>query len=177
MNKDLATAKFYLLLAIQLHSFSAVQYNIASIYEDMGEIQLAKQHYQQAATRNNRAGYASKNNLARLETLRGNYTLSIEIIIQVIEQVKDNDIMAALSKNIRIAAAWFGQDDFDKAKKYLEELRESNKSNKFIYDLLSDLLKLINTNKYEQKSASNTINIDEHREKPRRIHITQGQAA
>ena len=85
MNKNLATAKFYLLLAIKFQSDrSAPHYNLASLYEDIGEIQLAKQHYQQATTRNNRAGHAASNNLARLEILEGNnnYTLAIDIIIR-----------------------------------------------------------------------------------------------
>lgn len=178
IKKDLETAKFYLRLAIKFQSDrSAPHYNLASIYEDIEEMQLAKQHYQQAATRNNRAGHAGSNNLARLEILGGNYSLGIEIIIQIIEQVKYNDIKDTLSKNIRIAASLFAQNDFDEAKKYLEELRESNKSNKFIYDLLSDLLKQINTNKSEKNSASNTINIDEYRDKLRRINPFQDQAA
>ena len=150
MNKDLATAKFYLLLAIEVQpDRSAPHYNLASLYEDIEEIQLAKQHYQQAATRDNKAGYAATNNLARLEILAGNYTVAIEMMIPIIEQVKDNNIKTTLYKNIRIAASQFAQNNYDKFQKYLQKLKRLNSSNQFI----SNLSKEINSNKNDKHSS------------------------
>ncbi len=185
MNKDLATAKFYLLLAIEVQpDRSAPHYNLASLYEDIEEIQLAKQHYQQAATRDNKAGYAATNNLARLEILAGNYTVAIEMMIPIIEQVKDNNIKTTLYKNIRIAASQFAQNNYEKFQKYLQKLKRLNSSNQFI----SNLSKEINSNKNDKHSSlslssssySNTIDMNKHRvmgDEPRRIHPSKCQVA
>ncbi|MEM8777595.1 MAG: NB-ARC domain-containing protein [Cyanobacteria bacterium P01_G01_bin.49] len=183
INKDLATAKFYLLLAIKFQSDrSAPHYNLGSLYEDIGEIQLAKQHYQQAATRDNRAGYAATNNLARLEILEGNYTVAIEMMIQVIEQVEDNDIKATLSQNIREVADLLKQEKSNENQQYLRNLIEKNSSNKFISDLLEPInskKNQIKINKNSQKSSSysssnprNTPDILFLRNKFKRVEVT-----
>ena len=131
-----------------------------------------------------RQGYAATNNLARLEILAGNYTVAIEMMIPIIEQVKDNNIKTTLYKNIRIAASQFAQNNYDKFQKYLQKLKRLNSSNQFI----SNLSKEINSNKNDKHSSlslssssySNTIDMNKHRvmgDEPRRIHPSKCQVA
>ncbi|WP_341739513.1 NB-ARC domain-containing protein [Microcoleus sp. CAWBG640] len=114
LSGEFQTAKAYLTQAIRFNpDLAASHYNLGATYEQLQDLSTARIHYQIAAGFNNRGAYAAIGNLARLEIISGNVETAINLILPILEKVKDNLVLAALHKNL--GWAYFLQNRYNDA--------------------------------------------------------------
>jgi tetratricopeptide (TPR) repeat protein len=118
LDGELSSAKYYLRWAIGFNSdLAAAHYNLGATYERLEDLPSARTHYQIAASYNNRAAHAAIGNLARLEILSGKIDAAVDLIVPILEQVKDDVVKAALHKNL--GWAYLLQNRYDEAEYHL----------------------------------------------------------
>ncbi|MEK0195387.1 NB-ARC domain-containing protein [Microcoleus anatoxicus] len=114
LSGEFQTAKAYLTQAIRFNpDLAASHYNLGATYEQLQDLSTARIHYQIAADFNNRGAYAAISNLARLEIISGNVETAINLILPILEKVKDDLVLAALHKNL--GWAYFLQNRYNDA--------------------------------------------------------------
>ena len=127
LDGELSSAKYYLRWAIGFNpDLAAAHYNLGSTYEQLEDLPSARTQYQMAASYNNRAAHAAIGNLARLEILSGNIDAAVDLIVPILEQVKDDVVKAALHKNL--GWAYLLQNHYEEAEYHLLLSIELNSS-------------------------------------------------
>ncbi len=122
---EFQTAKYYLSQAIRFNpDLAPAHYNLGATYEQLQDLAKAINHYQIAAKFNNRGAYAAISNLARLEIISGNLETSINLILPILGKVKDDLVLAALSKNL--GWAYFLENRYNEAELQLLKSLELN---------------------------------------------------
>lgn len=135
---EFQTAKSYLIQAIRFNpDLAASHYNLGATYEQLQDLEKARIHYQIAAEFNNRGAYAAISNLARLEIISENIDTAISLIMPILEQVKDELVLAALHKNI--GWAYFLKNRYDEAEVQLLKSLELNDLHPPTYYILAQV--------------------------------------
>lgn len=135
---EFQTAKSYLIQAIKFNpDLAASRYNLGATYEQLQDLEKARIQYQIAAGFNNRGAYAAISNLARLEIISENIDAAISLIMPILEQVKDELVLAALHKNI--GWAYFLKNRYDEAEVQLLKSLELNNLHPPTYYILAQV--------------------------------------
>ncbi|MEB3884613.1 tetratricopeptide repeat protein [Lyngbya sp. CCY1209] len=138
MKGEYITAKSYWLWAIQFHpQLGAAHFNLGSIYDNLQEIDLAKEHYNLAKNYQAKGKYSAASNLARLEILAGNSEAAIASISPILDEVEIDSIRAALLKNL--GWAYFAQGRHSEAEEQLKEAIALEPSSVAAYYLLAQV--------------------------------------
>jgi len=135
---EFQTAKAYLIQAIRFNpDLAASHYNLGSSYEQLQDLEKARIHYQIAAGFNNRGAYAAISNLARLEIIDGDAETAINLILPILEKVKDELVIAALYKNL--GWAYFLKNRYEEAELQLLKSLELNNLHPPTYYILAQV--------------------------------------
>ena len=94
-------------------------YNLASLYDDMGDLPKAKRYYNQVLRLNTELKIETKNNLARIEIIQGHYGDAVKLTTDALALNPVNQ--PSLYKNLGWAQFKLGQ--YDQAVKNLETAR------------------------------------------------------
>ncbi|MGB7708316.1 MAG: NB-ARC domain-containing protein [Microcoleus sp.] len=138
LSGEFQTAKAYLTQAIRFNpDLAASHYNLGATYEQLQDLSAARIHYQIAAGFNNRGAYAAISNLARLEIISGNVQTAINLILPILEKVKDDQVLAALHKNL--GWAYFLQNRYNDAELQLLKSIELNHLHPPTYYILAQV--------------------------------------
>jgi Tfp pilus assembly protein PilF/DNA-binding CsgD family transcriptional regulator len=140
LEGELVSAKFYLHWSVQLNpSHAAAHYNLGSAYEQLNDIESARQHYQTAAKGGSSpAARAAWVNLARLDLLAGQAEDAIARLVPIINEVTDSSIKACLHKNL--GWAYLLQGQYDDAERNLELSLDFDRERGTTHALLAQVL-------------------------------------
>jgi len=138
MKGEYITAKSYWSWAIAFHpQLGAAHFNLGSIYDNLQEIDLAKEHYNLAKNYQAKGKYSAASNLARLEIMAGNSEAAIASISPLLEEVEIDSIRAALLKNL--GWAYLAQQRHSEAEEQLKEAIALEPSSVAAYYLLAQV--------------------------------------
>ncbi len=137
MDGDFRSAKADFLAAIQFNEeLAAAHYNLGSTYEELDDLDLARRHYDLAASFTGKAADAAINNLARLYIFEGSADKAINMLNDRIEDEEIEDsIRATMYKNL--GWAYWLSKDYAKAEEYLEQAVELDPERATPYYLLA----------------------------------------
>ncbi|MDJ1185835.1 tetratricopeptide repeat protein [Roseofilum casamattae] len=139
MQGDFQGTIFFLEWALKFKASSpALYYNLGSAYEKMGDLDNSYRYYKQAAQSDDRPAHAAISNLARLDILKNNPEKAINAIEEILEQVSDPALVSSLYKNL--GWAYFLQEDYEKAERYLRQAIQLNGERAAPYCLLAQVL-------------------------------------
>ena len=98
-----------------------IVYNLASLYDDMGDLPKAKRYYNQLLRLNTELKIETKNNLARIEIIQGHYGDAVKLATAALAQNPNPVAQSSLHKNLGWAQFKLGQ--YDQAVGSLETAR------------------------------------------------------
>ncbi len=163
------TAKAYLIQSIIFNpDLAASHYNLGATYEQLQDIYTARIHYQIAAGFNNRGAYAAISNLARLEIIYGNVETAINLILPILEQVKDELVLAALHKNL--GWAYFVENRYDEAELQLVKSLELNNLHPPTHYILAQVKEAQGNMQEALVCYDNFLKCDQSNNKPQGTH-------
>ncbi|MEG4803131.1 NB-ARC domain-containing protein [Microcoleus sp. ARI1-B5] len=166
---EFQTAKAYLIQAIRFNpDIAAARYNLGATYEQLQDLSAARIHYQIAAGFNNRGAYAAIGNLARLEIISGNVETAINLILPILEKVKDDLVLAALHKNL--GWAYFLQNRYEEAQLQLVKSIELNNLHPPTYYILAQVKEALGKIQEALVDYENFLKCDRSDRKPQGTH-------
>lgn len=136
--KDVTCAENSFDKALKLEqNYKTVNYNLGTLYDDLGDYQKAIEQYQIAMNSDSHFAVDALNNLARLNILQRDSTAAVDLIAQGLQRTEDDESRAALYKNLGWAR--FQQGRYVEAEIHLMEAQKLDGERADVYCLLAQV--------------------------------------
>ncbi|MBD2576536.1 tetratricopeptide repeat protein [Oscillatoria sp. FACHB-1406] len=180
LKGNFGDAAFYLKWAIAFEpELWKAHYNLGSAYEELRQLDLAKQHYERATQSKQSVGADAANNLARLKIRDGESESAIALLLRYCDRAKDPKVQYTLHKNL--GWAYFQQGNNSEAENSLQKAIELDSSRSDAYYLLAQVREIQKDTEGARLFWEKGFNLDKNRtsERPWRLpelDIWQSQA-